>query len=147
VRGKGDKLRLVFLSPGAVTYIEAYLKKRNDNHPALFMSHTKVGQSVEKQMDAQSSKQSATSNQQFGLTPRSVQRLIEKYTKIAGITHRVTPHTLRHSFATDLLQNGADIRSVQSMLGHASITTTQIYTHITNEGLRDIHKKFHNRKQ
>ncbi len=139
VRGKGDKLRLCFLSPAAVTAIENYLKKRTDNNPALFVSHTTVGQSVTKQMEAQSSKTS-------GLTPRSVQRLIKKYALIAGVTHKVTPHTFRHSFATDLLQNGADIRSVQSMLGHASITTTQIYTHITNEGLRDVHKKFHNKK-
>ncbi len=147
VRGKGDKLRLVFLSPEAIKYIEAYLKKRTDNHPALFISHTKVGQSVEKQMEAQGEgARGEGRGAKVGLTPRSVQRLIQKYAMIAGITHTVTPHTFRHSFATDLLQNGADIRSVQSLLGHASITTTQIYTHITNEGLRDIHKKFHNKK-
>ena len=81
------------------------------------------------------------------ITPRSIQRLIKKYAKVAGITKNVTPHTLRHSFATDLLMNGADIRSVQSMLGHASITTTQIYTHITNQQLRDVHKAFHDTKR
>ncbi len=83
--------------------------------------------------------QQLTSN----LTPRSIQRLIEKYTRVAGITKHVTPHTLRHSYATDLLRNGADIRSVQTMLGHASITTTQIYTHVTNEQLKETYKKFH----
>lgn len=139
VRGKGDKLRLVFLSDGATTAINNYLKKRTDNNPSLFMSHTKIGESVTKQMEGQGEKNT-------GLTARSVQRLIHKYAMLAGITHKVSPHTLRHSFATDLLQNGADIRSVQTLLGHASITTTQIYTHITNEGLRDVHKKFHNKK-
>ncbi len=138
VRGKGDKLRLSFLSPDAIVAINAYLKKRVDNHPSLFISHSKVGESVTKQMEAQGSK-----GKVIGLTPRSIQRLVKKYCKIAGIMHQVSPHTFRHSFATDLLQNGADIRSVQSLLGHASITTTQIYTHITNQGLRDIHKKFH----
>lgn len=141
VRGKGDKLRLVFLSPDAATAIKQYLKKRTDNHPALFISHTKVGQSVSKEMDAL-----GQTSGPAGLTPRSIQRLIHKYATLAGITHRVTPHTLRHAFATDLLRNGADIRSVQTMLGHASITTTQIYTHVTNEGLRETHKKYHNRK-
>jgi site-specific recombinase XerD len=140
VRGKGDKLRLAFLSPDAVTAIQAYLKKRTDNNPALFVSHTKVGNTVTKQMEAQDQKKS------LGLTARSVQRLIKKYAMLAGIMHKVSPHTFRHSFATDLLQNGADIRSVQSLLGHASITTTQIYTHITNQGLRDVHRKFHNKK-
>ena len=81
------------------------------------------------------------------ITPRTAQRIVQKYAKIAGITKAVTPHTLRHSYATDLLQNGADIRSVQSMLGHASITTTQIYTHITDKALRETHKKFHGKKR
>lgn len=148
VRGKGDKLRLVFLSPEAIQKIQTYLKLRGDNHTSLFLAHSKIGQSVEKEMEAQGNqgKETRDKRQVLGLTPRSVQRLIQKYGKIAGIIHKVTPHTFRHSFATDLLQNGADIRSVQSLLGHASITTTQIYTHITNEGLRDIHKKFHNKK-
>ena len=85
--------------------------------------------------------------EQAGLSPRSVQRLVEKYAKAAGITKEVTPHTLRHSYATDLLMNGADIRSVQAMLGHASITTTQVYTHITDQQLRDVHKAFHGRRR
>jgi site-specific recombinase XerD len=140
VRGKGDKLRLVFLSPAAGAAIESYVKKRADNNPFLFVNHTTVGQSVTAQMNALGDKKSA------GLTPRSVQRMVKKYALVAGIMKDVHPHTLRHSFATDLLRNGADIRSVQSMLGHASITTTQIYTHVTNEGLREIHKKFHNKK-
>jgi site-specific recombinase XerD len=143
VRGKGDKLRLVFLSPEAVTAIEAYLKKRPDNNPSLFVSHTKVGNTVTKQMEGMGADKSSKGT---GLTARSVQRMIKKYALIAGIMNKVSPHTFRHSFATDLLQNGADIRSVQSLLGHASITTTQIYTHITNQGLRDVHKKFHNKK-
>jgi len=78
-----------------------------------------------------------------GLTPRSIQRIIKKYALKAGITKDITPHTLRHSFATNLLTNGADLRAVQEMLGHSSITTTQIYTHVTNRQLRDVHKKFH----
>ncbi|MBI4415301.1 MAG: tyrosine-type recombinase/integrase, partial [Candidatus Kerfeldbacteria bacterium] len=82
----------------------------------------------------------------IGLTPRSIQRLIKKYAKIAGIIKPITPHTLRHSLATELLQNGADIRSVQTILGHSSITTTQIYTHITNQRLKEIHEKYHGRK-
>ncbi len=140
VRGKGDKLRLVFMSPEAAERIKKYLAKRNDNNPALFVSHTKIGNTVTKQIE------SIGGAQIPGLTPRSVQRIIKKYAALAGIMHKVTPHTFRHSFATDLLQNGADIRSVQTLLGHASITTTQIYTHVTNSALREIHRKFHNKK-
>lgn len=147
VRGKGDKLRLVFLSPAAVAAIIAYQKRRVDNHPALFIAHSQIGKGIEVELAAQGVKRSERNEgKAAGLSARSIQRIIHKYAMIAGITKKVSPHTFRHSFATDLLQNGADIRSVQSMLGHASITTTQIYTHITNEGLRDIHKKFHNKK-
>lgn len=147
VRGKGDKLRLVFLSPDAAAAIKAYLKKRTDNHPGLFIAHSKVGKSVEAEITAQGFKRSEKNDgKAVGLSARSIQRLIHKYAMLAGITHKVSPHTFRHSFATDLLRNGADIRSVQTMLGHASITTTQIYTHVTNEGLREIHKKFHDKK-
>ena len=141
VRGKGDKLRLVFMSQDAIEAIQKYLKKRHDNNPALFVSHSKVGNAIERQMSNLGGKGDVP-----GLTARSVQRMVRKYAMLAGIMHKVTPHNFRHSFATDLLQNGADIRSVQTLLGHASITTTQIYTHVTNTQLRDIHKKFHNKK-
>ena len=124
--------------------LKAYLKKRNDNNPALFVSHSQIGNSVTKQMESIGKK--SDQHHAAGLTARSVQRLVKKYAALAGIMHKVTPHTFRHSFATDLLQNGADIRSVQTLLGHASITTTQIYTHVTNQQLRDVHKKFHNKK-
>jgi site-specific recombinase XerD len=162
VRGKGDKLRLVFLSPEAIETLKKYLKIRKDNSKALFVSHSVIGNTpsssplilggvrggIEKEIQSQGFKLSNKKNNTptiHGLTPRSIQRIIKKYCRWAGIVKKVTPHTLRHSFATDLLQNGADIRSVQTLLGHASITTTQIYTHITNQGLRDIHKKFHNK--
>lgn len=146
VRGKGDKVRLVFLSPQAIEAINQYIKKRNDNNPALFVSHTKIGNTVTKQIESQGGSRSNNAREKApGLTARSVQRIIKKYAMLAGIMKKITPHTMRHSFATDLLSNGADIRSVQSLLGHSSITTTQIYTHITNEGLRDVHKKFHNK--
>ncbi len=134
VTGKGRKTRVVFLSEQAKYWIKEYLKLRKDVNPYLFISHDKrTGK--EKKAEYHS------------ITPRSIQRLVQKYAKAAGITKQVTPHTLRHSFATDLLQNGADIRSVQAMLGHSSITTTQIYTHITDKELGRIHKKFHNKKR
>jgi site-specific recombinase XerD len=137
VRGKGDKLRVVFLSAPAAKAIEKYLDARDDNSKALFIRHREK-LSVEKQIESQGQAQT-------GLTSRSIQRLIKKYALLAGIVKKITPHTLRHSFATDLLQNGADIRAVQEMLGHASISTTQIYTHLTNKRLRDIHEAFHNK--
>ena len=140
VRGKGDKIRLVFLSDSAVTALQKYLAKRTDNSKALFVRNDKAGNSVEKEIESYGQ---ATA---VGLTARSIQRLIKKYAKVAGIMKPISPHTLRHSFATDLLQNGADIRSVQTLLGHASITTTQIYTHITNQRLKEIHDKFHGKK-
>lgn len=129
VTGKGDKIRIVFISDTAKKAIEEYLTKRQDIDPALFIRF---------------SNKKATENQQTKrLTSRSIQRIVKFYAAKAGIVKDVHPHTLRHSFATDLLSNGADIRSVQSMLGHSSITTTQIYTHITNQQLKDIHRKFH----
>ncbi len=140
VRGKGDKIRLIFLSDESADALQNYLKKRKDNSKFLFIAHKQVGQDATKEMDS-------FDKDAKGLTPRTIQRIIKKYALIAGITKQISPHTLRHSFATDLLQNGADIRSVQSMLGHASITTTQIYTHITNQQLREVHEKFHNRKK
>lgn len=134
VRGKGDKPRIVFLSNQARYWLTEYLKLRKDTNAFLFISHDRA------------SKGRKTLEEQ-GLSPRSIQRLVEKYSKAVGITKKVTPHTMRHSYATDLLMNGADIRSVQSMLGHSSITTTQIYTHVTDQQLRDIHKAFHGRNR
>jgi site-specific recombinase XerD len=136
VRGKGDKVRLVFLSDSAVAALGEYLKLREDNSKALFIRHDHK-ESVEKQMKSFSEKS-------LGLTPRSVQRIIKKYAKLAGIMKKISPHTLRHSFATDLLSNGADLRAVQELLGHASVSTTQIYTHLTNRRLKDIYDKYHN---
>lgn len=132
VRGKGGKYRVVFLSNHARHFIGEYLKHRQDDHPALFIRH-----------DRAASRSSEVSQ----LTPRSIQRLVATYAKLAGVNKRITPHTLRHSYATDLLINGADIRSVQAMLGHASITTTQIYTHVTDQQLRDVYKSFHGRRR
>lgn len=138
ISGKGKKRRVVFLSEQAKHWIGKYLKLRKDMHPYLFIPHDKRrGKRIKQNKEVE----------EKPITPRSVQRIVEKYAKAAGITKPVTPHTLRHSFATDLLQNGADIRSVQSMLGHSSITTTQIYTHITDKGLKNIHKKYHGKKR
>jgi len=129
VRGKGNKVRVVFLSSGAKELIDQYLAARSDVDPALFIRHKKgVGD-----------------NSNLRLTPRTIQRLIKKYAAAAGITKDITPHTLRHSFATDLLSNGADVRQVQALLGHASITTTQVYTHLTDTHLREVHERFHRR--
>lgn len=128
VRGKGGKVRVVFLSDGSREALKAYIEARTDTSPFLFVSHDR----------AKNGRESAGA-----LTPRSIQRLVQRYARAAGVTKKITPHTLRHTFATDLLRNGADIRSVQSMLGHASITTTQVYTHVTDKQLREIHKKFH----
>lgn len=129
VRGKGEKVRLVFLSDDARTAVKQYLAKRGDVEEALFVSLVNKGEAPTR------------------LTSRSVERIIKHYAIKAGIKNKVTPHVIRHSFATDLLQNGADIRSVQVMLGHANVATTQIYTHVTDRQLRDIHKKFHGKKR
>lgn len=133
VRGKGDKVRVVFISPAAKSAIQAYLKSRKDMEEALFVNALARGKSGKKKPER--------------LTPRAIQLLIKKYAAKAGITKKVTPHVLRHSFATDLLGNGADIRSVQALLGHASINTTQIYTHVTDAHLREVHKKFHGKSR
>ena len=133
VRGKGDKVRVVFLSDTARNAIKAYLKGRKDFDDAMFIQYGKNAKADE------------VKNKDLRLTPRSVQLIIKRYATIAGITRKVTPHVVRHSFATDLLSNGADLRSVQALLGHANIATTQIYTHVTDKHLRDIHKKFHSR--
>lgn len=130
VRGKGEKLRVVFISDTARKAIKDYLEKRPDVHEHLFVSLTKNREKPEI----------------IGkITPRAVQRLVSYYARKAGITKRLTPHGLRHLFATDLLVNGADLRSVQEMLGHSSVSTTQIYTHLTNKQLKEIHKAFHGR--
>lgn len=132
IRGKGGKDRVVFISPSAAGAISSWLKYRKDSAKPLFIHFS--GLKDEEEGDF------------MRLTPRSIQRLIAKWAKLAGITKRVTPHVLRHSFATDLLINGADIRSVQAMLGHSSITTTQMYTHVTDQQLREVHKAFHGKR-
>lgn len=125
IRGKGEKVRVVFLSDFAKNTIKLYLNKRTDLGESLFRQ------------------QSFNTTDTGRLTPRSIERIVKKYAILAGVSKKMTPHMLRHAFATDLLSNGADIRSVQIMLGHANISTTQIYTHITDKQLKDIHKKFH----
>lgn len=130
VRGKGQKDRPVFISPEASECLAAYLETRSDDARPLFIRYSGF-------------KTGDKDGNSFRLTPRSVQRIVAHYAKLAGITKKVSPHTLRHSFATDLLMNGADIRSVQSMLGHSNIATTQVYTHVTDQHLRDIHRKYH----
>ncbi len=149
VRGKGEKIRVVFLSETAKLALKSYMMKRKDIEPALFVRilKGKSGGGVVDSIRAQSGKSQKVRLAQMRLTPRSLQRIIKKYAIKAGITRRVTPHTLRHSFATDLLISGADIRSVQAMLGHSSITTTQIYTHITDKQLKEVHKSFHGKKR
>lgn len=131
IRGKGEKVRVVFLSEDAKDAIKKYLKARKDMEEAMFIQFSK--------------KKSLSGDAR--LTTRSIERLVKKYAILSGISKKVTPHVIRHSFATDLLQNGADIRSVQMMLGHANIATTQIYTHVTDTKLREIHKNFHSRRK
>lgn len=127
VRGKGDKVRVVFLSDAAKASLQEYQKSRKDMDDALFIRYGRK----------------ASDGGELRLQPRAVQRLLKQYATKAGITRKVTPHVLRHSFATDLLSNGADLRSVQALLGHAHIGTTQVYTHVTDKHLREVHKKFH----
>ncbi len=132
IRGKGEKIRVVFLSDEAKKAIKKYLDKRVDMDEAMFIQlsgNTSKGRQGEPR-----------------LTPRSIERIVKQHAINAGISRKVTPHVLRHSFATDLLSNGADIRSVQMMLGHANIATTQVYTHVTDKQLREVHKKFHSKK-
>ena len=131
VTGKGGKRRIVFLSDRARDAISAYLKKRADTSTYMFVSHDRA----------------KGKREEMNLSPRSIQRIVDKYSKMAGVTKKVSPHTLRHTFATDLLRGGADIRAVQAMLGHASITTTQVYTHVTDKHLREVHKKHHDKKR
>lgn len=131
VRGKGEKVRVVFLSSRAKDRIQIYLKKRKDMDNALF---TQLGKNIK---NAQS----------LRLSPRSVERIVKSCAIKAGISKKVTPHIIRHSFATDLLSNGADLRSVQALLGHANIATTQVYTHVTDKHLRDVHRSFHGKRR
>lgn len=135
VRGKGKKDRPIFIDKSTAECIEDYLNMRTDTLPALFLNNSANQQNP------------STSGDFRRLTPRSIERIVQKYTRLAGITKHVTPHTMRHSFATDLLMNGADIRSVQSLLGHANISTTQIYTHITDPHLKEVHEKFHSESE
>lgn len=133
VRGKGQKDRPVFISESAATWVQKYLDMRQDSLPALFISYSG------------NSKSDMTGDFKR-LTARSIQRLVERYAKLAGITKHVSPHTLRHSFATDLLMNGADLRSVQAMLGHSNVATTQIYTHVTDPHLKKVYEEFHSKQ-
>ena len=134
IRGKGSKIRVVFLSDDAKNIISQYLDKRPDADEALFIRIPR-SKKFSKESDLR-------------LTPRSIQRIVGKYATKAGIMGKnVSPHTLRHSFATDLLRNGADIRSVQALLGHSSVTTTQIYTHVTDKQLREVHERFHGKNK
>ena len=130
VRGKGQKDRPVFISKVAADHIEKYLEARTDTLSPLFISYSRNASPE-------------TSGNYRRLTARSVQRILSHYARLAGITKHVSPHTMRHSYATDLLMNGADLRSVQSMLGHSNISTTQVYTHVTDEHLREIYEQFH----
>lgn len=131
VRGKGEKIRVVFISDSAREAVKKYLAARKDMDDAMFV---KVGK-IEK-----------AEKEEWELTKRSIERIVKQCAVKAGISKKVTPHVLRHMFATDLLTNGADLRSVQALLGHSSIVTTQIYTHVSDAHLRDIHKKFHGKK-
>jgi site-specific recombinase XerD len=133
VLGKGKKHRVVYLSDEAKRAIKAYLDHRKDTSPFLFVRHDRARRTA--------------GSAPASLTPRSVQRIVDRYAREAGITKRVTPHTLRHTYATDLLRNGADIRAVQSLLGHESITTTQVYTHVTDKELKRVYKEFHDKKK
>lgn len=130
VRGKGQKDRPVFISQTASSYIEEYLATRGDSLPPLFLSYSR-------------NTKAQTTGDYRRLGARSIQRILNHYTRLAGITKHVSPHTMRHSYATDLLMNGADLRSVQSMLGHSNISTTQIYTHVTDEHLHEVYERFH----
>lgn len=133
VRGKGQKDRPIFISPDAAEWIQKYLDMREDTTRPLFVRYS-------------GSRKVDVSGNFHRLTARSVQRLVSRYALLAGITKHVSPHTLRHSFATDLLMNGADLRSVQALLGHSNISTTQIYTHVTDPHLKSVHERFHRKE-
>lgn len=147
VRGKGDKIRVVFISDTAKRALADYLDKRTDIDPALFIRDMKGLKKFSSSDGKSDSREKNNNKEDLRITPRSIQRIVKYYATKAGIVKNVHPHTFRHSFATDLLINGADIRSVQAMLGHSSITTTQIYTHITNRQLKEVHKAFHGKRK
>ncbi|MDQ6883771.1 MAG: tyrosine-type recombinase/integrase [Candidatus Dormibacteraeota bacterium] len=130
VIGKGRKTRIVFLTEAAATWVERYVQARTDHWKPLFIR-------------TRGERDPSPDGLRMRMSPRSIERIVEKYVKAAGLAVDATPHTLRHSFATDLLSNGADLRAVQEMLGHANLNTTQIYTHVTNPQLRAVHRKFH----
>ncbi|MDX1765798.1 MAG: tyrosine-type recombinase/integrase, partial [Candidatus Saccharimonadales bacterium] len=132
VRGKGQKDRPIFISQDAAYWLKQYLDKRADSHRPLFIRYS-------------GARENANDGEYMRLSARSVQRMVQRYARAAGITKKVSPHTLRHSFATDLLMNGADLRSVQSLLGHSNISTTQIYTHVTDPHLKKVHEKYHHK--
>jgi site-specific recombinase XerD len=140
IRGKGGKVRVVFISPDAKKYVKNYLSARKDMSDALFV---KIGNEIGKSPRGRLAEKAEINGP---LTRRSIERIVKSHAIKSGISKKVTPHVMRHMFATDLLGNGADLRSVQAILGHANIGTTQIYTHVTDKHLRDIHKKFHNKK-
>lgn len=131
IRGKGNKDRPIFISEAAADRVGEYLAARTDSLAPLFLNNSKNQTSPD------------VSGNFRRLTARSIERIVQKYAKLAGITKHVSPHTLRHSFATDLLMNGADLRSVQAMLGHSDISTTQVYTHVTDPHLKEVHDRFH----
>jgi len=146
VIGKGGKSRVVFLSDNAKYWIEKYLKTRIDNDKALFVKnvdHPSANKLEAKKYDTNSNKLADTG---LSLTSRQIERVVREAAKRAGIVKKVTPHVLRHSFATDILRAGADLRSVQALLGHSSVTTTQVYTHVTDKHLHEVHEKYHNKK-
>ncbi|MBI2035340.1 MAG: tyrosine-type recombinase/integrase [Candidatus Liptonbacteria bacterium] len=151
VRGKGDKIRVVFFADVAKKAIKNYLDRREDAEEAMFVSFAAGNPALNKNNKPHQSNESNRSNRRekvIGrITSRAVQRMVDGYAKQIGVQDRITPHMLRHFFATDLLTNGADLRSVQELLGHANIATTQVYTHITNKGLKEVHKAFHGKRR
>lgn len=132
ITGKGGRARTVYFSDRTVNHLRDYLKTRNDDDKALFINYRPGKSELSPALNR--------------LTPRSIERILEKYSKVAELSIMATPHTMRHSYATDLLNQGADLRTVQELLGHQNVATTQIYTHVTNKRLREMHRKFHSGK-